>query len=313
MTVSESNGSLSDEARELLAAAPARPPRAALSVAENREGLRGQIPLFGLRPALHSVRDDVLGAGNRDVRVRIYRPAAGELPVVVYAHGGGWALGDLETHDALCAHLAVGAGAVVIAVDYRQPPEHPFPAAVLDVLAVVSSIRDLASDLQVDAAHVAVAGDSAGGNLVAVAAQQVAAGTLVHQVLILPTLDTDLDAWLSYRLFADGGGMTRADMEWYFEQYTAGSGADLRDPRLAPYRFADLTGLPPATILTAECDPLRDEGEAYAGRLREAGVPVTLRRFAGMFHPFYLYRDALSAAREAQDLISDQLRAALHP
>jgi acetyl esterase len=222
-------------------------------------------------------------------------------------------LGDLETHDALCANLAVGAGAVVIAVDYRQPPEHPFPAAVLDVLAVVSSIRDLASDLQVDAAHVAVAGDSAGGNLVAVAAQQVAAGTLVHQVLILPTLDTDLDAWPSYRLFADGGGMTRADMEWYLEQYTAGSGVDWRDPRLAPYRFADLSGLPPATILTAECDPLRDEGEAYAGRFREAGVPVTLRRFDGMFHPFYLYRDALSAAREAQDLISDQLRAALHP
>jgi acetyl esterase len=107
--------------------------------------------------------------------------------------------------------------------------------------------------------------------------------------------------------------MTRADMEWYLEQYTAGSGADRLDTRLAPYRFADLTGLPPATILTAECDPLRDEGEAYAGRLREAGVPVTLRRFAGMFHPFYLYRDALAAAREAQDLISDQLRAALHP
>lgn len=302
---------LSAEARELLAAAPPRLPRAALSVAENRAGLLAQVPLFGVRPALHSVRDDLLG--DRDVPVRIYRPAAGELPVVVYAHGGGWALGDLETHDALCANLAVGAGAVVIAVDYRRPPEHPFPAAVLDVHAVVSAIRDLAPELRVDPARVAVAGDSAGGNLAAVVSQQVPAGTLLHQALILPTLDTDFDVWPSYTQFATGEGLTRADMQWYLDQYTAGTGADPRDPRLAPYRLGDLTGLPPATILTAECDPLRDEGEAYADRLRSAGVPVALRRFAGMFHPFYFYRDALTAARDAQDFVSRRLRSALHP
>jgi acetyl esterase len=311
--VTEPVASLSREARELLAAAPPRPPRAALSVAENRAGLLAQVPLFGTRPDLHSVRDESLPVGDGGVRVRIYRPRTGELPVVVYAHGGGWALGDLDTHDSLCANLAAGADAVVIAVDHRRPPEHPFPAALDDVLAVVRAVPDLASSLQVDPARLAGAGDSAGGNLAAAVAQQVPAGTLLHQALILPTLDTDFDVWPSYAQFATGEGLTRADMEWYLDQYTAGTGADPRDPRLAPYRLGDLTGLPSATIVTAECDPLRDEGEAYADRLRSAGAPVTLRRFAGMFHPFYFYREALAAAREAQDFVGQQLRAALHP
>jgi acetyl esterase len=311
--VTERAPALSPEARELLAAAPPRPPRAALSVEENREGLRGQIPLFGTRPALHSVRDESLHVGDRRVPVRTNRPRTGELPVVVYAHGGGWALGDLDTHDSLCANLAAGAEAVVIAVDHRRPPEDPFPAALDDVLAVVQEVPDLASSLQVDRARLAVAGDSAGGNLAAAVAQQVPAGTLLHQALILPALDTDFDVWPSYAQFAAGEGLTRADMQWYLDQYTAGTGVDPRDPRLAPYRLGDLSGLPPATILTAECDPLRDEGEAYAERLRSAGVPVALRRFAGMFHPFYFYRDALTAAREAQDLVSRRLRNALHP
>ena len=311
--MTEPVASLSAEARELLAAAPPRPPRAALSVAENRAGLLAQVPLFGARPHLHLVRDESLQVGDRRVPVRIYRPRTGELPVIVYAHGGGWALGDLDTHDTLCANLAAGAEAVVIAVDHRRPPEHPFPAALDDVLAVVQAVPDLASSLQVDQARLAVAGDSAGGNLAAAVTQQVAAGTLLHQALILPTLDTDFDAWTSYAQFATGEGLTRADMEWYLDQYIAGTGADPRDPRLAPYRLGDLTGLPPATILTAECDPLRDEGEAYADRLRSAGVPVALRRFAGMFHPFYFYRDALAAAREAQDFVSERLRTALHP
>lgn len=311
--MTEPVASLSAEARELLAAAPPRPPRAALSVEENRAGLLAQVPLFGERPPLHSVGDESLPVGDGGVRVRIYRPRTGELPVVVYAHGGGWALGDLDTHDVLCANLSAGAEAVVIAVDHRRPPEHPFPAALDDVLAVVQTVPSLASILQVDPARLAVAGDSAGGNLAAAVAQQLPAGTLLHQALILPTLDTDFDAWPSYAQFATGQGLTRADMEWYLDQYTAGTDADRRDPRLAPYRLGDLTGLPSATILTAECDPLRDEGEAYAERLRSAGVPVLLRRFAGMFHPFYFYRDALTAARDAQDFVGRRLRGALHP
>jgi acetyl esterase len=311
--VTQPAAGLSAEARALLAAAPPRPPRAALSVAENRAGLRDQIPLFGTGPDLFSVREAHVDVGGREVGVRVYRPTGGELPVVVFAHGGGWALGDLDTHDGLCRHLAAAAGAVVMAVDYRRPPEHPFPAAVEDVLGVIRVLPRRAGLLRIVPTRVAVAGDSAGGNLAAVAAQQLPAGSLVHQALILPTLDTDLDAWDSYRWFATAEGLTRADMDWYFEQYTAGTGADLRDPRLAPYRLGDLTGLPPATILTAECDPLRDEGEAYARRLEAAGVPVLLRRFEGMFHPFYLYRDSLAAAREAQELVGQRLRTALHP
>ncbi|MEU5866010.1 MULTISPECIES: alpha/beta hydrolase [unclassified Nonomuraea] len=250
------------------------------------------------------VRDELAG----DVPIRIYRadPGDGLLPVVVYFHGGGWVFGSVRRNDALGRDLALRTGAVVVSADYRLAPEHAFPAAADDAWTVVRDVFARPAFYQSNGS-VAVVGDSAGGNLAAVAAWR-AAGSgirLAHQALVYPVLDAAMDT-PSYHAYAKGFGLDAAEMAWFAERYA--SGADPADPLLSPLRIADLTGLPPATVLTAECDVLRDEGEHYARRLADAGVPVEARRFDGAVHGFFGLPGLFDQATEARQYIADRLR-----
>ncbi|WP_188193484.1 alpha/beta hydrolase [Nonomuraea sp. SYSU D8015] len=243
-----------------------------------------------------------------DVPIRIYRadPGDGLLPVLVYFHGGGWVFGSVKRNDAVGRDLAVRTGAVVVSVDYRLAPEHPFPAAADDAWTVVRDIFARPAFYQSNGS-VAVIGDSAGGNLAAVAAGQArdAGLRLAHQVLVYPVLDTAMDT-PSYREFAKGFGLDAEEMAWFARQYAGG--ADPADPRVSPLRSPDLTGLAPATVVTAECDVLRDEGERYAHRLAEAGVPAELRRYDGAVHGFFGLPGLFDQAVEARDYVAARLR-----
>lgn len=304
---------LADEAHEFLLRTRAgeRPPRGTVSPEDNRAGHRLAVAHQGEVRPLPVVRDTVVPSDAGDVPVRVYRPRAdGTLPVLVYLHGGGWVLGDLDTVDRPCRNLAALAGCAVVSVDYRLAPEHPFPAALDDARAVLRHVAGHPDAYGVDAERVAVGGDSAGGNLSAVLAQESrrAGPPLRHQLLIYPVCDTDTETPGSYRQFASGYSMTRDDMRYYFEHYLAGH--DPADVRVAPAREPDLSGLCPATVITAECDVLRDEGEAYARAMSAAGVAVRHRRFAGMFHPFFPLAGALAASREAQQYAANALHEA---
>lgn len=242
-------------------------------------------PLGG--PVASEVDRTIPGPGG-DLRVRVYTPdLPGALPVVVYFHGGGWVLYDLDTFNPICRDLANAAGAVVVAVAYRLAPEHPFPAAVDDAYATVRWVADHAARIGGDGSRVAVAGDSAGGNLSAVTAlrcRDEGAPTLAFQLIINPVTDCDLDTD-SYHEFADGLFLTRDQMRWYWDHYLPDPAARTH-PWASPLRADDLSGLPPAIVYTAENDPLRDEGEAFAARLVAAGVPTIARRVPGVIHGF---------------------------
>jgi acetyl esterase len=236
------------------------------------------------------------------LRARIYRPdAEGPLPTVVFIHGGGFVLGDVETHDNQCRTLANELGAVVLSTDYRRAPEERFPAALDDALAATRWAAEHVDELGGDPAKLAVAGDSAGGNLAAVVAQQAreTGPALAGQLLIYPGTDF-VTRHPSEEENAEGYFLTLADMEWFADHYTGD--ADRSDPRLSPGLSTDLTGLPPAVIATAEYDPLRDQGNAYADALEAAGVPVVKRCYPGLIHGFFdlsaLSPAAAAAVRE---------------
>ena len=237
---------------------------------------------------LRSVEDRSIPGPGGEIAVRIYRDRpveeANPTPLVVYLHGGGWVVADLETHDPFCRFLARELGFPVLAVDYRLAPESPFPAAVDDAVAAFEWAVEQSSELGVDPTRIAVAGDSAGGNLSAVVSQvTVAAGgpAPAMQALIYPVTDLSTKR-NSYQLFAEGYFLTEAQMDWYRGHYVDDAGVE--DPRVSPLLADDLSALPPAYVATAGFDVLRDEGEAYARRLEEAGVPTTLRRHPGMVH-----------------------------
>ena len=257
--------------------------------------------LFGPKEDVHAVEDFEVGG----VPVRLYGPeAADRLPVVVYFHGGGWVIGSLDTHDGLCRALANRAGCRVAAVDYRLAPEHRFPAAVDDSWAVTRWAFEQTTP-------VAVAGDSAGGNLAAVMALRArdAGFRLAAQVLVYPVLDHDLDR-PSYRAKADGYGLTRAGMRWFWDHYLGPDG-DGAHPHASPIRADDFSGLPPAIVITAEYDPLRDEGEAYAEALDAAGVPVVVQRYDGMIHGFVSMPMLFPEANDAVVRIADAIEGSL--
>jgi acetyl esterase len=230
---------------------------------------------------------------------------------VVFYHGGGWVVCDLDTHDAFCRFLAKGTGFPVLSVAYRLAPENPFPAALDDCMAAFRWAVDEADTLGVDPGRIVVAGDSAGGNLAAAVAQQTTGDggpKPAFQVLIYPV--TDLSAKTrSYRLFADGYFLTEAQMDWYRHHYIGS--ADGTDPRCSPLLAEDLTGLPPAYVTTAGFDVLRDEGEAYAARLRDAGVPTTLRRHDGLVHGWINAVSIGRSPRRAGDELVAAIRDAL--
>jgi acetyl esterase len=243
------------------------------------------------------------------VPVRLYRPGDGVLPAFVFFHGGGWVVGDLETHDVVCRQIAAQANVVVMAVDYRLAPEHPFPAAVNDAWSATMWLAAHAAELGIDARRIAVGGDSAGGGLAAVVALMARDSRklrLTRQVLIYPV--TDLRAQSdSYSTFAEGCFLTRSGMQWYIAQYapTQQEREDWRgSPLLAPW----VHGVAPAFIIAAELDPLVDEGEAYARRLQGARVPVEYHVLEGMIHGFLTMGGKIDAANRAVSMIADALK-----
>jgi acetyl esterase len=252
------------------------------------------------RPDTEAGTEDVTAEGpDGPVTVRVYRPAArAPLPLVVFFHGGGWVIGDVASYDPFCHHLAVLTPAVVVSVEYRLAPEHPFPAGLSDCEAAVRWAAAHAAELGTNG-RLAVAGDSAGGNLAAVVARRArdAGGPPISfQLLCYPVTDATGSS-PSVAENAEGYLLTRADMEWFCRHYL--QGADPKDPDVSPLFADDLSDLPPARVVTAEYDPLRDEGEAYAARLAEAGVPATVVRYDGMIHGFLSMGGVVDTGRRA--------------
>ncbi len=262
-----------------------RPPPPHVTLAELRQANRDFLT-SPRAPAVHAVDEVIIAGPGGPLAVRVYRPSAETpLPAAAFFHGGGFVLGDLDTHDYLCRRLAIEAGCVIVATDYRLAPETRYPGAIEDCHAALAWIAGNGAALGVDAGRLAVCGDSAGANL-AVATALLARGrgpALRHMALLYPMADAACDS-PSMRDFARGYLLTDAAVRWFWEQYLADA-AGRTDP-LASVLRADLAGLPPTTLLTAEFDPLRDEGEALAARLDAAGVPVTATRHAGMIHGF---------------------------
>jgi acetyl esterase len=250
------------------------------------------------------------------IPARFYEPPGLGLenrPLVVYFHGGGWTIGDLDTCDGVCRFLALNTPAAVLSIDYRLAPEHPFPAAVEDAHAAYRWAAVDNSRLGVDPGRIAVAGDSAGGNLAAAISLLARDGgdpLPAMQALIYPVTDT-VGGQASRDEFAKGFLLAKADMDW-FERHYLQPGTDHADPRVSVLRATDLSGLPPAYVTTAGFDPLRDEGEAYAERLREAGVKVTLRRHPGLIHGFANMTAVSEVANAAMLELSGALRTALN-
>jgi acetyl esterase len=241
-------------------------------------------------------------------------PAGAPAPLLLYFHGGGWVIGDLDTHDGVCRFLAASAGTTVLAVDYRLSPEHPFPAPVEDAWAAFAWAVANAGALGIDPARVAVGGDSAGGNLSAVVSLLARAGggaMPAMQLLIYPPTDSAGDL-PSRKLFSEGFLLTKGDMD-AFEGYYLPPGSDPTDPRVSILLAPDLRGLPPAYVATAGFDPLRDEGEAYALRMREAGVAVALRRHPGLIHSFANLTAVSRTSRGAMLEAAGALRMGLAP
>ena len=306
---------LHPQAARFLEMVAGAPPLETMPVEANRQSIIDAIALSGEPAELAAVEDQEIKTATGTVPVRVYRPSlASGLPVSAFFHGGGWVIGNLDTHDRVVRDLAVSSGAVVVAVDYRLAPEAPFPAAYDDCLGVVRRLLEDGAGLGVDPTRVAVAGDSAGGNLAAVVCQRLrgVGSGIVHQVLIFPATDAAaVGGTASYREFGEGHFLTTRDMAYFVRSYAGDT--DPADVRISPLRATDLSGLPPATVLTAECDPLRDEGEAYARRLEQAGVEVTLRRFDGQVHPFVLLGGIVDDANVARSWLGERLRAAFTP
>ncbi|GLX20082.1 alpha/beta hydrolase [Streptomyces lavendulae] len=270
-------GELSPAARRLCDAMVAGFPGPG-DAAALRAAVAAGAPARPAGPEVASVYDTTAGG----VPVRVYDPAPGAAgrPLAVYLHGGGWVMCGPDTHDALCRALASASGAVVVSADYRLAPEHPWPAAADDALAVLLWVRAEAQRLGCDPARVVVAGDSSGGNLAAVTALR-APGLVAGQLLAYPPLDASMGSE-SVAAYGRGYFHTAAHMAWYWDQY----GGDPAHPHVSPLRAADVAGLPRTLIVLADCDLLRDEGLEYARRLGEAGVDCEVRLYPGVFHGF---------------------------
>jgi acetyl esterase len=293
-----------------------RPPYETVSPVEARElYLKGRSVTNPEPPELESVKPLAIPSPAGSIPARIYTPtksrkAGGLAPALVFFHGGGWVIGDLDSHDVVCRKLADEGELIVISVDYRLAPEHKFPAAVEDAIAATQWIADHASELGVDAARLMVGGDSAGGNLAAVVAISARDGhgpAIAGQVLIYPATDFAM-THASHREPETSILLTHSVIKWFRDHYLTGA-ADVHDWRASPARATALVGLPPAYVLTAGADPLRDEGCEYAGRLKQAGVAVTYRHFPGQFHGFFTMGKLLQQANVAAAEIGAWLKA----
>jgi acetyl esterase len=261
-----------------------------------------------------AVEDLTIPGPHGDIPLRIYTPlnaGSGTLPALVWFHGGGWVIGNLDSADFACRMVTNASGCKLISVDYRLAPEHKFPVPVDDCLAATEWVANNAPAIGVDPQRIAVGGDSAGGNLAAVVSQQAkAAGrpAISFQALVYPVTDYGVDTQ-SYHDNAEGYLLTRESMQWFYGHYV-NTPKDGDDSRVSPLRAGDVSGLPPALVITAEFDPLRDEGEAYARRLETAGVPVTLKRYDGQIHGFFA-NPAIDDGRAAAVLVGTALTGAL--
>jgi acetyl esterase len=292
-----------------------RPPYETLSAPEARElFLAAREVLAPDPPPVAEIRELSAPVPTGPVPLRLYRGAttirSENLPALVYFHGGGWVIGNLDTHDSLCRHLANAASCIVVSVDYRLAPEHKFPAAVEDCVAATTWVTKEAAALGINRERLAVGGDSAGGNLAAVVslvARDRGSPRLRCQVLLYPAVECGM-SHPSHDRFAEGFLLTQPTMKWFYEHYLRGP-ADVADWRASPLRAADLSGVAPALVLTAGNDLLSDEGEAYARRLQHAGVPVELRHFPDQIHGFLTMGKIAQVAQPALDDIAAALLA----
>jgi acetyl esterase len=293
-----------------------RPPFETVSPAEARElYLKGGVVTNPEPPELESVKPLLIASPTGQIPARIYTPTTlrkigGLAPCLVFFHGGGWVIGDLDSHDVVCRKLADAGQLIVISVDYRLAPEHKFPAAVDDAIAATTWIAGHAKQLGIDAARLMVGGDSAGGNLaavVAISARDSNGPAISAQVLIYPATDFAM-THPSHREPETSILLTHSVIKWFRDHYLNGA-TDAHDWRASPARATTLVGLPPAYVLTAGADPLRDEGEEYAKRLKQAGVAVTYRHFPGQFHGFFTMGKLLQQANVAASEIGVWLKA----
>jgi acetyl esterase len=303
--------SIHPQAQELLAgkAAAGGPPMWELTPEEGRAVVAANAAVIGAGPFVASVRDVVIPSQAGEIPARVYSPAADAPGVVVYYYGGGWVLGSVDEWDASVRALAVASGCDVLSVDYRLAPEHVFPAAVDDAYdALIWAAGTLA-----DGRPLVVAGDSAGGNLAAVCAlraRDTGGPSLALQLLVYPVTDHDLDRKSYHQYDGTELVLNRRDMTWFWEHY-APDPAARANPYASPLRASDLSGLPPAYIVTAEHDPLRDEVFAYADRLRAAGVPVEHRHYGEEIHAFFTFVNLLDDADKAVSEAGAAIRAAV--
>jgi len=299
-----------------MAANPDAPGLADLPPPQGREMYRAMASMADLQGiAIGKTEDRSIPGPAGDIPVRIYTPVAagGTGPVLIYYHGGGWVIGDLDTHDALCRSLANEAGCKVIAVHYRLAPENPFPASFDDAYAALEWVERNAAEIGVDPNRIAVGGDSAGGNLAAAVSLKAKTDKGPHvafQLLIYPVTDAPGDTG-SYKEFGQGYFLEQHTMNWFWGHYVNGSGVDNADPRVAPLRASSHEGLPPAYVVTAGFDVLRDEGKAYAETLRKAGVAVEYVNYEGMIHGFFNMQAVLDVSRDAVKAAARALKEAL--
>lgn len=265
-----------------------------------------------LLPSIHHIDDRTIPGPSGEIPIRIYRPSdESGLPVLMWFHGGGWVLGNLDWAELNCRKFANEAKCVVVSVDYRLAPETPFPGAIEDCYAATTWVAESGQELNIDTTKIAVAGDSAGGNLAACVAYRSrnSGPALVFQLLIYPVVDADFNR-PSYIDNAEGYFLTQAYMQWFWDCYVPKM-ADRKNPLVAPIHASDLSGLPAAHIITAEFDPLRDEGEAYGEALKAAGVKVEIHRYNGMIHGFYNLLtpepidEVVTATRKATDALKE--------
>jgi acetyl esterase len=283
-----------------------------LSVDEARLTSATMAAMQGFPEPVGSVEDRKLPGPGGYIPVRIYMPFGKEpFPVLVYFHGGGWVIGDIESSDGLCRTLSNAVGCIVVSVDYRLAPEHPFPAAADDAYHATLWAATNASSFGADDSRIAVCGDSAGGNLAAVIAQIArdrGKPGICFQLLIYPVTDAACDT-PSYSENAEGYFLTRDAMHWFWNHYIRND-ADRIHPYASPLRASNFACLPPALVITAEFDVLRDEGERYAERMRAAGTPVQLTRYDGMIHGFFTMSAIIDQGRTAIKQSAAALRAA---